>query len=536
MNKKRILSIMIISVMAMLLLTACGASNTQGVSNTPMVTGDAITVLDSELRQVTGSMMYLTFEDAAQMATDVVVAEFVEKRPFGRHATEFEFIVHERIFGNAADTIFVYTMNALRLSVAETGHSYMDDERQFTTGTQYLLLLEKIADLYTSFHDDGFVFLTDIMLDINNPSTGTMYNEPLSQHSTGLNFNSRNLSYATIISYVSTLTQNNTPARDFIKSDKLEDIIEGSPYVLIVDITTPRRMASEGVRSDLRSTDIYYTTVVEVLKGDMQVGDLVRMIFFADTVFLGERHIVSITPRNPDTLYFYGFTSRNSLHRMDQLNEIREILGKPPVEQVAHPIILSNGGTGASVTLATAVVGQAITINAGAAPANQVFAGWTSPQGVTFADVTASVTTFIMPDLPVTVTANWQAEAPPPRLLLNVDNYIWSCPNCEELTLLMNSGGEFENGFSGFIEWTVYPSSVIVTGNATFTAISSDGGGVQVSQDGFLYQPALTWGAWDTTPIVVTVPTNQGNLTASFGVCFYFGGWRTLEEPEQMAE
>ena len=50
--------------------------------------------------------------------------------------------------------------------------------------------------------------------------------------------------------------------------------------------------------------------------------------------------------------------------------------------------------------------GDTVTINAGSR-ANYSFSGWTSPDGVTFANPGSATTTFIMPAKNVTVTANW---------------------------------------------------------------------------------------------------------------------------------
>ena len=333
MNKKIISSLIIITLMMTMLITACGAPNTQvesGGSAQSSATGNTGNVLatgDTEIVSgVSFSMMYLTFEDAAKMATDIVVAQYIERRPFGQNLTEFEFAVHERVLGNAADRIFVYVRNNASFSVVGADVSRMDNYRPFTTEGQYLLILTKIANVFANTHEDGFRFLTDIMLDVNNPIEGTMYGEPLAMHAEGINFNSRNLTSETIISYLGTLTRNNTPAREYIRSDNLQDIMEGSPYVLIVEITEPRRLQRDAWSSDWASTDIYFTTVVEVLKGDKQIGDIVQVIFFADTVFPGERHLVSIEPRDPDNPHFYGLTSRHSLHSMDQLDEIVALL------------------------------------------------------------------------------------------------------------------------------------------------------------------------------------------------------------------
>ena len=278
------------------------------------------------------TLMYLSFEDAAMMATDVVVAQYVETRTFGQHTTEIEFIVHDRIFGNAADRIFVYVDNRID-SVSMMGipeHAFgavnlrEHYERDFTPGGHYVLFLQKIANVLAHTHEDGFMFLTNLMLDLNNPTDGKMYGYPLAYHSTGLDFDSGNLSREIVVEYLSYITQNNTPARGYIRSDRLEDIIDGSPHVLIVEIAAPRRLNNQAMPSDRSSNDIFYAIVEEVLKGDMEVGRLLRIIFFADTVLPGQRHIVSIAPSDPDSpdSYFHRLASRHSLHSMDQLDEI----------------------------------------------------------------------------------------------------------------------------------------------------------------------------------------------------------------------
>jgi len=318
MIKKTIVLLIILSIM---ILTACGDIHTQttgqiDAGNSPE---GGSTIL--------ASMIYFTFEEIAALATDVVVVQYVTHRPFGRSATEFEFIVNERIFGNAADRIFIYANDNITTSVMETDISFRENELSFTTGTQYLLLLEKIETTHSNTNEDGFWILGNLVIDLENPSRSTMYNEPLSQHATEINFNSRNLSREMIVSYIGELTRNNRPSREPIRSDRLEDIIEASPYVLIVEIGEPRRLSTDGVSSDWRSTDIYYTLVINALKGDMEAGDIVRMVFLADTVRQGERHIIAIEPIPGTYSYFYMFTTRyNSLFTLDQLDEILYIL------------------------------------------------------------------------------------------------------------------------------------------------------------------------------------------------------------------
>ena len=67
------------------------------------------------------------------------------------------------------------------------------------------------------------------------------------------------------------------------------------------------------------------------------------------------------------------------------------------------------GGTGAGMY----TVGDTVEISAGEAPAGQVFAGWSSEDGISFEDTSAASTSFVMPAGPVIVTATWTAESAP---------------------------------------------------------------------------------------------------------------------------
>lgn len=69
-----------------------------------------------------------------------------------------------------------------------------------------------------------------------------------------------------------------------------------------------------------------------------------------------------------------------------------------------------NGGTANPVS---ATEGTTITITANAPEEGKVFSGWTSDDGVAFADASALTTTFVMPSKNVTVTANYENEVIP---------------------------------------------------------------------------------------------------------------------------
>ena len=65
-----------------------------------------------------------------------------------------------------------------------------------------------------------------------------------------------------------------------------------------------------------------------------------------------------------------------------------------------------NGGSG-STTGGTYPAGEVVNIDAGSR-SNYRFAGWTSSNGGTFADASSASTTFTMPAVDTTITANWQ--------------------------------------------------------------------------------------------------------------------------------
>ena len=277
------------------------------------------------------SYEYVTFEGALTDLNDVVIAQCVGYRPFGENATEIEFLVLEwvvgepRATGDYANRIFVYVDNHLDAFVSGGGVDFQPSMLTLMHGTEYLLPLGRTGGPYSYAPDNSFRFSGgNIVIDLDNLENSVMYAEPLSNHTTGLNLYG-GVSRDEIIAYVRERTEGNPPRiRDFIRSEAIEDIINGSPYVWIVEIGEARRLSSG--TSVWMSTDIYFVTVIESLKGDIVVSDELNTMFFADTVFPGERHIIAVEPISEGSMSF-DFTSRNSLFRMDQLDEILAIIG-----------------------------------------------------------------------------------------------------------------------------------------------------------------------------------------------------------------
>jgi len=259
-----------------------------------------------------------TFEEllARDSVTDVAVVRFVGQRPFGRMSTEFEFVVTEWILGGIdAERIFAY-WSEIDISIFGPVH--------FNEGDEYLLPLHRETRAYTPRHIDSFDFIVGTVVNLTNPPSSTMYNRPLYDNATGIDF-SRPLPRRTIINYVRSLVQNKEPVVDIIRSDAVEDIVLGSPNILVVQISAVDQLGDEEWAEDFSFHDIFYVTVVDVLAGDVAVGEVLNIAFHANTVVVGEKHVVAVR----QVEWFFRFTSRNSLFPMEDLPEILAILNPP---------------------------------------------------------------------------------------------------------------------------------------------------------------------------------------------------------------
>jgi len=319
------LVLIVLSILAAYFLTACGEMDQQTISKDAQ---HDIHNSPAEYRTppiaVEKSYVYRTFEEALLASTDVIIAQYVGHKDFGETLIVYEFVVHERVLGNAADRFFVYLENiyatTTRRELASSNVNML-----FENSTSYLLALEKLwgADLKT--HEDGYIFINNLVVNLDNPSESNMYNEPLSKHSTKLDFNNSNLSREQIISFVSELTANNTLSREHIRSGNIEDIISGSHYVLVVEINEALRLLNEQASRDWMETDIYYCTIIQTLKGDIEVGHKMSMVFFADTVKTGQQFIIA-AERLSEGGNMYTMSSKNSVYDMNQLEEIKRII------------------------------------------------------------------------------------------------------------------------------------------------------------------------------------------------------------------
>ena len=328
-NMKKRTLILSVALTLTLTLTACSKSDiAQNETRTPstyVATTPAFTAPIME-----ASYDYLTFEEALEeLATNVVIARYVRHRPFGKDRTlvEYEFAVKERILGDTANKIYVYTNapGTVNAGVATSDRivRFNPGDLSFDTDVDYLLALNKINSPLTDTHNDGFTFILDLVINLDVPENSTMYSEALTLHSNEFDF-SENPSEEAIIAYVEEVIKDNTPARAHLNSASTKDIITGSPNVFVIEVYE----LLSAPRTDWGATDNYFVSLLQVLKGDVPSEPEVILTFPAHMAQPGNAYIVAVEPLTEGYDDWFQLTTKNSLFDIAQINEILEFINE----------------------------------------------------------------------------------------------------------------------------------------------------------------------------------------------------------------
>ena len=328
---------MVLIFILILILIGCHTSD-DVIDNTQQTEANLEIELESNV-----SLDYLNFEEAVfEFATHIVVAQYVESQPFGDFHTEFEFVVIDEILGETTERIFVFLYHTkAHVHGHENEVFYLSGDLSFEPGIDYLLPLINTNSIDSIINREGdeFIFISQIMIDLDDPSNSNIYSENLDDHIEGIDLD-EHTEIEEIISFVEEIAEAIEAEDRFehiiIESSDMEEIINGSPYVWIVEINEVWRLADEVGPRATRRNDLYYVTIIDALKGGKNVtlkggtieAPIVAMAFLPDVVFLGERHVVAVQPLAEDDRGAFLFTSRYGLFSLDQLEEIEAIIAE----------------------------------------------------------------------------------------------------------------------------------------------------------------------------------------------------------------
>lgn len=295
---------------------ACSNTNAPAGTPKPTIIDLSDQYPDSSSEGVYIDQVAVSFEQMIDSATHIVKAECVQSISYGG-SYDHTFKIQKQYKGKITDEQIHITVSCGAEICLDKGYSYTRDN-QFYPGNTYVLLL--MCDRSVYYERDKFSIKGDICIPVENVSEARMYNRSLREYSSLTQTQMKSFKEVEkyIIQQCATCTSEGYYAGiDYIRSEKLSDILNQSPYVLRVEVVS---LKSEQIKEGIQ---YYKCNVVTEYKGG--VPEEIYVIFFANTVTIGNQYIVAVTKTGPWEDRF-RFSAKDSLISIDQEQEVLRIL------------------------------------------------------------------------------------------------------------------------------------------------------------------------------------------------------------------
>ncbi len=267
---------------------------------------------------------YHTFEEILAYATDFVKAECIEKIE-SEDDVEYLFQIKNRYWGEDTGETFYLQIPDYSVSsiiVNDGISSYNQPNVAYENGKEYLLILTRWVLVFDGY-DQYMVVGGDLHLPVSDLSQSTMYGTSLKDHIELKNYANNDK----LINYVIEKLQARPASENvlyygtlYVKAEDMETVITQSP--IVVQVTIGEKIA-EGIRQD---REAFRCTVVSSIKGAVEIGKSIDIIFFFDTVEIGQQYIVAVNPSEPDSDEHYIVSSKNSVFGTDELDVITQYI------------------------------------------------------------------------------------------------------------------------------------------------------------------------------------------------------------------
>lgn len=281
--------------------------------------GDCSYFYDGKYHLATIDMSYFTFEESMDIATNIVLAEYVGKEDKG-HYCEFLFNIEKQYKGNLTENyLYVYCRKA-EVNVAEKGYSY-NSLPNYVEGKSYVLLLERSISVYNEH--DHFLPISGTLLPADNLNDLRIHGrQPLLSHSSMTKSDIKTFqrfeSYITKRVKASSLPGKEYSGMPYIKSNDIETIVKESDYIVRLKPKTQGDVLAD-------ATVICECELIKQYKGKID-KELIEVKFFKNTVDIDSEYIVAMTETVVTDLYV--LSSKNSVMGVDKENQILSLLGK----------------------------------------------------------------------------------------------------------------------------------------------------------------------------------------------------------------
>lgn len=270
------------------------------------------------LHSVSQDIVYLTFEQTIDAATNIVQAKYIEMEDLGTYY-ELLFNIEKQYKGNITEDYLYVHCEKSYVNVPEKGYNF-DNLGEYVTGKSYILLLERHISVY--YEHDIFLILSGTYLPVDNLEKLHIYGqEALTAHSSIKESDTETFqqfeNYITKKVDESPLKGKSYYGTAFIDSGDIEVIVKDSEYVVRLKPKTQ----GDGVASG--KTAIYDCEVIKQYKGILDVENI-KVKFLLNTVDMNSEYIVAINDSAVSGLYI--LSSKNSVMSVNEENHILSLI------------------------------------------------------------------------------------------------------------------------------------------------------------------------------------------------------------------
>lgn len=298
---KKLLSILFCIVLVFS-ICACETENELAPKPTAIPSLKSTAIPNPIQNNSSASIIYETFEELIETATDVVKGKIIKKEVIG-NSVEYEVEVLERYKGEAVkENIFIKTKNN-------------EGDKRFKENEEYYFIVERRKSVY--FEHDTYIYSgADLYFPVENIKESTAYHEPLTKHSDIPEDFDEKIFVEYIKKVINTRNGENRLfyGVDYTKSTDLKTIIAEADCVIKV------KVVGLDVEVETGSYNIYLCEVTDVLKGDIK-EEKVTILIPKKIAKMGEEYFFALDVRDGSPHYL--FSSKNSALDIKQYDEIK---------------------------------------------------------------------------------------------------------------------------------------------------------------------------------------------------------------------
>ncbi len=240
---------------------------------------------------------------------------------------QYEYAVFEQICslkGEMEEDTFIVREDKYMTSYVEgIGGVYCGNLKNYEIGQEFLLVFDRPISVYNEYdycYRRGNIYISKDQFLTSYMHGGLSLQRAMQTESNVCE------NYETLVEYIGRVIEENpretTGANGgYIRSEKLEDIVEQTNYIYRVMITDHRDIGFGSGAEDS------YGIVMEVLKGEEVTGEI-NVVVPLDSVITGKEYIFLLSKRT-ETSKFYTVSSKNSIYSVDDtvnVEKIRELI------------------------------------------------------------------------------------------------------------------------------------------------------------------------------------------------------------------